>query len=349
MPRLCDKPVDHDSNIFAIMDSCCIYRFPKTDTIYFYKGDSKKGIFPGFVIAPFDLNDGIYTITDLYECNPTDISEILKSSNDASLTFPLPDLSTTEAAHHKIVKGIQNILNGDLSKKIIASKVIVKSGSIDLEKSFESLCESFPEAFIFLFYTPETGIWIGASPEILLNCENSILSTYALAGTRPACTIGNWDDKNIKEQAIVKNYIVDIFQSFGLTPSVSDTKTRKAGSIEHLLTEIISPLDASNNIVEILRALSPTPALSGYPKEMAMQAIKMLEDQPRGYYGGFIGPYKNAEDFNFFVNLRSIRIAAGRYCMHVGGGITALSDAKEEWIETERKAASIFSSLKLKN
>lgn len=330
------------------MNSCCIYRFPQTDKIYRCEGEAKKGILPGFVIAPFDLCDDVYTITNLAECNFDDIKGILSSADDSELIFSFPNQSTTELQHSQIVKGIQEILKGDLSKKIIASKVIVKKSSVDLEKSFESLCESFPDAFVFLFYTPETGTWLGASPELLLKCENSILSTFALAGTRPAGTPGNWDKKNIKEQEIVKNYIVDIFQSFGLKPQVSDTKTRKAGSVEHLLTEINSPLDASNNIEELLKALSPTPALSGFPKEMAMQAIKMLEEEPRGYYGGFVGPYKNAEDFNFFVNLRSIRIGADNFCMHVGGGITALSDAQEEWIETDRKAASIFSSLKLK-
>lgn len=331
------------------MNSCCIYRFPRTDKVFCYKGEAKAGILPGFVIAPFDLTDNIYTITDLTECNLEDIKEILSDADDKKLVFPFPNQSTTESQHTQIVKGIQDILNGDLSKKIIASKVILKSGSIDLEKSFESLCRKFPEAFVFLYFTPQTGIWMGASPELLLKCENSILSTYALAGTRLAGTSGNWDEKNTKEQAIVKNYIVDSFQSFGLKPKVSETTTRKAGSIEHLLTEINSHIDASNNIEEILRSLSPTPALAGYPKEMAMQTIKRLEDQPRGFYGGFIGPYNDDADFNFYVNLRSIRIKGNSYCMYVGGGITALSDVKEEWMETERKAASIFSSLKLKN
>lgn len=331
------------------MNSCCIYRLPKSQKNYCYKGESRKGLLPGFVIAPFDLGSDIYTITDLSEATWQDLKKIISESNDADLLFQFPSVSTTEEQHFNVVNGIKKLLNGDLSRKIIASKVIVKSGTINLEDSFNSLCNSFPEAFVFIFHTPQSGTWIGASPELLLKCENSVMSTCALAGTRPAGSLGDWDDKNTKEQAIVKDYIVDIFRSFGLDPNISETTTRRAGSVEHLLNEINTHVDASNNIENLLKALSPTPALAGYPKDMAMSAIQRLERHPRGFYGGFFGPLKNSDDFNFYVNLRSIRLDTNRYCMHVGGGITSLSVPEEEWGETERKAKSILSAIKLKN
>lgn len=328
-------------------NSYCQFRYPGENCIHRFKGNIKLGFLRGFVIAPFDPEDELYTITDLKELSESDSKAQISLNISDTSVYPFPEVSTSEEAHLNLVKEIKDILKGDLEKKIIASKVIVKSGRIDIKKSFESLCKAFPQAFIFYFSTPQTGTWIGASPELLLKCKNSDISTFALAGTRPADTLAAWDEKNYREHDIVKNYIVDIFKSSGLPVQVSETTTRNAGNIEHLLTEINSHLDASNDIEKLIRDLSPTPALAGNPKDVAIDTIKKLEKYPRGYYGGFVGFYNMPEDCCFYVNLRSLRLEENRYCMYVGGGITALSDPQEEWIETERKAGSILSQLKI--
>ena len=49
--------------------------------------------------------------------------------------------------------------------------------------------------FRFVYYTLETGVWLGASPELLLKEDASgMVSTMALAGTRPV-GVSDWDDK----------------------------------------------------------------------------------------------------------------------------------------------------------
>lgn len=310
-----------------------------------YKGIARSGILPGFVVAPFDLKDKIYSITELVECGIDDIEDIIHKTQVNDGNYPFPNSSTARSEHIRVVESIKEILNGDCKKKIIASKVILKSGCVDIMSSLDTIGKAFPDAFVFMFYLPQAGLWLGASPELLLSCKNNMLSTFALAGTRIANSEEEWDEKNLKEHEIVKNYIVDTFRSLGFSVKVSDTVNRKAGNIEHLLTEINSYNDASNNVETILRVLSPTPALAGYPKEDAIKEIHKLERWPRGFYGGFIGPYNSSDDFSFFVNLRSIRIGSGCYCMHVGGGITSLSDAETEWIETENKAKTILDNI----
>ncbi|MDE6339012.1 MAG: chorismate-binding protein [Muribaculaceae bacterium] len=309
---------------------------------------SRKGICPGFVIAPFDLSNPIFTISDIEVCNWEEVINTVDKSYPPTTIFNFPNRSTEECEHKYLIESIQEIINDDPNCKIIASKVIIKKGKIDVKSSFLNLCSNFPDAFIFMIHTPYSGNWLGASPELLLRSADNTLYTYALAGTRPAGTKGEWDDKNIKEQRIVKDFITDTLKKFNIRPECSGTETRRAGSVEHLLTEINSSISENINVIGLLDDLSPTPALSGYPKEMAMKAIDKLEANPRGFYGGFVGPYSKNEDFCFYVNLRSVCFLTDRYCMQVGGGITALSDPKEEWIETERKAKSILSHLILK-
>ncbi|MDE6299788.1 MAG: chorismate-binding protein, partial [Muribaculaceae bacterium] len=69
------------------------------------------------------------------------------------------------------------------------------------------------------------------------------------------------------------------------------------------------------------------------------------ERNARGCYGGFCGPYRSAEDFTFYVNLRCAQIERERYCIYSGGGITLKSDTEKEWEETELKATTINDSL----
>ncbi len=325
--------------------SFCAYRLPGADVVRLRRGVTRKGFHPGFVIAPFDMSGNVYTISDTEETSWSEISNILHTADFGVAEYPFPEVSTSKVEHADEVAGIKNFISGNHDKKVIASRIILKNDSIDIKRSFLNLERAYPQAFVFLFFSPETGGWIGASPELLLESNNSELSTYALAGTRPAGTDAAWDEKNLKEQRIVCNYIVDVFKSNGLTPICSGIETKEAGNVEHLLNKISASRQSTTDVDKLLINLSPTPALSGYPKEEAMKLISEIERQPRGFYGGFIGPYDNDEDFTFFVNLRSIRFTDNGYYMQVGGGITALSNPDDEWMETENKSLSILRKL----
>lgn len=330
-----------------MFNSFCAYRFPDENKIQLFKGNLTEGICEGFVIAPFDLSEhNPVSIVSLHECDWSELSGIIQFCDDSASLFEFPHESTTRKQHKKEIESIIEELDGNPEKKTIAAKVILRNQSIDLPETFVRLCKEFPSSFIFAFHTPVTGGWIGASPELLLDCDQGILHTYALAGTRPADSEGDWDKKNINEQRIVERYISRCFEKWGLKPECSPTATCKAGKVEHLLTRICA--DTSERITDLLlflKDLSPTPALCGLPKEESKERINRLENFNRGYYGGFCGPFKSPSRFSFYVNLRSVRFDKTRWCMFAGGGITPASDPDAEWIETERKAAGIIKNL----
>jgi len=322
-----------------------------------------NGIRPGFVIAPFDLTSDIpVTIEHLSPAQWSDFKKILNSDNVSKHKYPLPNNATSKKEHADIVGKIVKELDGDCRKKTVAAKIICSNDKIDIKSSFTSLCLNFPESFIFLFYTPRSGAWLGASPEILLQSENGKLLTYALAGTRTAGTTGNWDQKNILEQKIVKDYIIERFSLWNMKVKCSELKTRKAGNVEHILTEIQAMIPdkdyifstescyedssvSTQRFISFLSSFSPTPALCGMPKDESLERISRLERFCRGYYGGFCGPMISTGNFYFYVNLRSIRFNKDKWCMFVGGGITSRSTADAEWLETERKAEGIIKNL----
>ena len=99
---------------------------------------------------------------------------------------------------------------------------------------------------------------------------------------------------------------------------------------------------ANGRLAEILSALHPTPAVGGYPKELAMEWIRRVEPHERRYYGGYLGPMFG-EHVRLFVNLRCMEVDDSRLRLYVGGGLTDKSDPESEWKETEAKAQTLLS------
>lgn len=185
-------------------------------------------------------------------------------------------------------------------------------------------------------------IMIIASPEVLL-CADTLLkmfSTMSLAGTRKAGSHGEWDHKNIEEQALVTEFIVSTIESLGLEPVCEETETLQSGNVEHLCTVITGRCTDLTECTAMLDALSPTPALCGSPRDVSIRRIEETESHSRGFYGGYFGlSDKDSIDAN--VTLRCALIRGKHYCIYAGGGITAESEPEAEWQETCLKAATL--------
>lgn len=320
----------------AIESRLCFYayRMPGDTMVSFGSSEGTvEGIgCPGFVVAPF--LPGMSALTIPYSPAHRDIK---------NESFPFPDKSTDKEHYVSEIAEIQKQIDLQDDKKIVAARVVVENGSVDVAATFLKLSAAYPDAYVFCFSTPETGCWLGATPELLLKSHNDSISTMALAGTRLAGIPGAWDKKNIIEQKIVKDYIVDAMKKTGLQVMTEPTITRNAGNVEHLCTPIrarISP-ESSLNLHSLLTLLSPTPATAGLPRTEAIDLIERCESFQRAYYGGYCGPFRNEKEFSLFVILRCARIEKERYALFAGGGITADSDPDKEWEETDMKLSTL--------
>lgn len=292
-----------------------------------------------FVVAPFENNCNIFSIPASLTFKQ--IIGLPTMKKNVRPIYPFPEKSTAKEKHSKSVKKISSSLKDN--EKIVLSKVIVRNATPYITRLFENLCNQFPHAAVFCFYTPETSLYIGASPELLLSAHNGKISTMSLAGTRKTGSSKVWNRKNIIEQKIVTDFITLILRRATLNPKVSEPFTRTAGNVEHICTLIEANLPHKHyDLRRLLSELSPTPALCGYPKQNALALINECEDHCRGYYGGYFGYVKSEDDFDLYVNLRSLRHDAGHVAIFAGGGITNLSEPSEEWNETEAKASLLI-------
>lgn len=256
----------------------------------------------------------------------------------------LPD-STARKTHENAVRNVVKALGGDPCAKAVISRVERAPRPSSLGRLFDALCCLYPDSAVFCFRIVNGGTWIGASPELLLRRRGVEVQTVALAGTRPAGSKGSWDDKNIREQQMVTDYICRWMKAEGIVATLSERQTRKAGPVEHLATEIRGCLPKEWNPERGLRTLAPTPALGGYPKELALNLISQSEEHNRGCYGGWFGPVRENSDFDFYVNLRSMLVGENEVALYVGGGITSQSEPTVEWEETCLKAETLKAAM----
>lgn len=245
--------------------------------------------------------------------------------------------STSRAEYDMAMDQILEHLQNHGGKVVLSRTIADMDSSVDWVNVAERYFTLHDEAFRYLYFTPRYGCWLGASPEQLLIVNGADFSTMALAGTREGTDAAKlWSGKNIAEQAIVRNYIVDRLYDLGLAPQCAPTETITTGNIQHLCT-IVSGSIQSADPADILRALNPTPALAGYPLPLALEQIAMNERHPRRCYGGYIA-VATKSSMEAYVNLRCVNFDDNGWCMYVGGGIMPDSDVDEEWKETESKA-----------
>lgn len=287
-----------------------------------------------FIVSPFNHAEGSYQFALINTLD--EVPAYCVKDNDIALSFPIMD----KAEYFNYIEDIKTSLGGSLSKKVVASRRVTVSHGSDINKLLNNLCAQYPDAFIFFISTREFGTWIGASPELLLEKKAERFLSMSLAGTRQASCEGPWNLKNIEEQKIVTDYILNSFKTFNLKAAASEPRTLKAGNISHIMTSIMAEFKPGLDILSLLQHLSPTPALSGFPKEEAMEIINDHEGS-RGLYGGFMGPVYSNGDFRLNVILRCAFLQPRQATLFAGGGITCLSDPEAEWIETEKKVDTL--------
>ena len=318
------------------------YRLPADKEVYFGASAcvTADRNCEGFVVAPFIESEASQYF--VIPCQYGIDFPVNATSSENDTAYPIEtgtryDDYLCQANH--IIKHLKQ--NGG---KIVLSRLIVRHQKLNIGSIFNTLTETYPNAFVFCYFTPKTGLWIGASPELLLKSTDKQLSTMSLAGTRTVDSDIDWDEKCLEEQQIVTDYICHTLQAEGLMPQVSDRYCRKAGPVEHICNDIKAELTQSTDLWRIVDRLSPTPALSGFPKENALAMIRNVELHDRRYYGGYVGPISKTS-IALYVNLRSMSYIDEICNVYVGGGLTSQSVAEDEWSETEFKSKTLLKAI----
>lgn len=336
-----------------------------TKALYFTDRFTEKG----FVFSPFNNNEKTVLI-------PLENSELISCSELHTLNeaekhqFKNLSPKASKKAHVELVKkGVDAIKEGDLKKVVLSRKETVNVSNSNPIALLKKLLSKYPSAFVYCWYHPKIGLWLGATPETLIKIEGNRFSIMALAGTQDykGTLDVTWQDKELQEQQYVTDFILENIKASIDNINISKIETVRAGNLLHLKTKIwgnfnIRPV----NLKDLLYSLHPTPAVCGLPKLDAKQFILKHEGYNREFYTGFLGELnfesvsaprsgkRNVENRAYAVNKTSTQLYVNLRCMqmknndaiiYIGGGITESSNAEKEWDETVSKSLVIKSVL----
>lgn len=310
----------------------------------------------GFVAVPFDATGG--------GCRPL-LLRPASVTRYAAGEVPIPEECRDAHPVAKAVEGRAGESREDYARTFSAfdgalrggrfSKLVLarrKTFAVDEAHAVPLLfCRAvrcYPEAFVYVFHTPQSGTWFGSTPEILLSGDISGLRTVALAGTRLRSREGEhkpWDDKNTMEQGFVADYVASVLRGFGIDDPSVETATVGAGRVEHRCSTFTFACPDGVRPGQLAAALHPTPAVCGLPKDEALAFIRRHEACCREYYAGFIGPVGLGGRVELFVNLRCLNAVGTELRLFAGGGIVRGSELGSEWRETENKMRTMLDLL----
>ena len=330
------------------MQSFALYRLPYAKMCTLLTGEVREVVSmaalsgqQGFVMAPFFMSEK----TPLLLIEPQSVTPLTTLDNlPLDLTEQLGEsaqqlLGDLRAAYHiDFLNFHAHLINGSFQKLVLARSVdVARRPELTPLDLFRRACDNYPRMFIALVYTPQSGMWLVATPETLLAGNGDHWQTMALAGTQPYSEDISWQEKELDEQRYVSTYITHQLERYAHHLREEGPYTTRAGHLAHLRSDFHFTMNDPSHVGDLLYALHPTPAVGGLPKQEAYRFIRHYEHQPRQYYSGFLGPLFVRSQTHLFVTLRCMRIYDDVCRLYAGGGLLQGSVEALEWQETESK------------
>lgn len=276
-----------------------------------------------------------------------------------------PELETFE----RLFTDLQRRISLGELKKAVPAVFASASGAFTQSRLAHTLKSALDASIasplnVYGLWNADGGI-LGATPELLFRCTGPrSITTAAVAGTRPHAARADArlplmeDPKEIEEHQFVIDGIREGFAGMG-TVRVAATQELRLAGFSHLFAPVEVCFDRAEPFDAIVRALHPTPAVGGWPREAGMQWLEWMEreDERRGVggrerfgapFGAFMGG--DAEragicwvaircmQWNHDAGATALRLAAG--C-----GVTAQSELQREWHELRIKLQAIRAAL----
>ena len=295
------------------------------------------------------------------------IDEII-SRLRAPLSMPAPDRSApsqrlatesnmTPDEFYDMVNHVKKyIVAGDVIQTVVSQR-LSRPTTAQPFQIYRSLRAINPSPY--MYYLELDGFQIvGASPEMLVQVENGVVSTNPIAGTRPRGADPQEDDANEEElrndekERAEHIMLVDLGRNdIGRVSEPGSVEVTQLMDVEryshvmHLVSHVSGKLRKDYTNFDALRACFPAGTVSGAPKIRAMEIIAELEPDKRGPYAGAVGYFDLAGNMDTAIDIRTLVIKDGIAHAQAGGGIVYDSTPDFEYRETLHKASALMRAI----
>jgi menaquinone-specific isochorismate synthase len=269
------------------------------------------------------------------------------------ISYPL----TLDEWRTQVTSATSRMKAGQLDKVVLSrSSDITFDSPTNPLAALQRLQQRYPDTYRFLIEPLPNNAFFGATPELLTTIKGRSLTTAALAGSIKRGPTPSEDDtlaaqlyQNLKERH--EHHLVVMALEDLLLPITSKLNVPEAphilklSNIQHLYTPITGELNADYDVLQVVEKLHPTPALGGYPRNVAIDTIRASEPISRGWYAAPVGWMDAEGNGTFAVAIRSAVSKGSQARLYAGAGIVADSNPDREWEETRLKFRPMLDAL----
>lgn len=323
-----------DFHLFLYDTFLLIDHIKEESHIIVYRGDEDACLEP-----VHDLEEYLENASVVAECTISDVQ------------FP-----TTQERFEVMVNTAREAIRQGEIFQVVFSQCVKASFNGDPFALYLKYREKNPSPYLFYYDFGDEQI-IGASPEMMVRCEEGQVHLRPIAGTitRGQDQIQDHDQliallNDPKERAEL-DMLIDLGRndlSRICTPGIEVSDYRfveKYSRVMHTVAHLTGTLKEGYTGFDALISCLNAGTLTGAPKVAAMQLIESSEPERRGYYGGAIGQLTFSGDVDTAILIRSTHLKGADLRYQSGAGIVYDSDPAREYQETMAKAQAFLETI----
>jgi isochorismate synthase len=214
------------------------------------------------------------------------------------------------------------------------------------------------DAAATLFARQSGSSWfIGATPERLVRLAGERVDVSCLAGSigigrsprerqrLAASLLASGKDRE-EHEIVVRSTMAALEEVCeDVARLIPEPRVVAARSVQHLETPLTATLPAAGQALDLVERLHPTPAVGGFPRALALNLIRELEEIDRGWYAAPFGWTDLDGSGEFAVALRCALVSGRAASLFAGSGIVADSIPAREYVETCLKLRGMRAAL----
>ena len=318
--------------------------------------EESKLVIPKIVIGQ---KGGKSWITWIGENTQPTISQYIQIKQRGDIAFKVGALGDEEWKN-RVATAVKKIKNGELEKVVLARDLIANSSeAIEPQNLIAFLAKNYPSTWVFLVSN-----LIGATPELLVRLNKSLVTSRILAGTIRksgdeakdlglAASLAK-SSKDLEEHEYAVRSVADALSPYCSSTNVPESPfVLHLANVMHLATDVTGVLNDSAipvDIFALIASLHPSAAVCGTPTDAANAVIDELEDMNRGRYAGPVGWIDARGDGEIGIALRTGELSEDLKTMRIfsGCGIVAGSNPEDELAESQAKLSPMRTALEIR-
>ena len=285
--------------------------------------------------------------------------EVVVPGNNGPATNSEVKSNWKRAAFEAAVSQIKELIAAGECYQVVLSQCFTKYTNASPVAIYRAIRSLNPSPYMFLLKFDEQAI-VGASPEMLVRCEDNRLEYRPIAGTRHRGKNAAEDDALAEEmrrdakEVAEHLMLVDLGRNdlgrvaeYGSVTVDTLMSVEKYSHVQHLVSSLSAKLRDGLDRFDALAACFPAGTVSGAPKMRAIEIIRDFEPTARGVYAGAVGYFDYSGNMDTCIAIRTLILENGFAQIQAGAGIVADSVPELEFEETVNKAKVLLRAVEI--